>query len=112
MENRPWGNFDVIRSFSDCKVKMINVDVGQQLSYQYHHHREEHWIIVSGYGEFTLNDVVTEVKAGDHVHIGLKDKHRIKNIGYENLRFIEVQLGESFEEEDIVRLQDNYGRTD
>jgi mannose-1-phosphate guanylyltransferase/mannose-1-phosphate guanylyltransferase/mannose-6-phosphate isomerase len=70
----------------------------------------EHWIIVQGEGEFTLNDKKTSVKAGDNLFIPLGAKHRISNTGKEKLEFVEVQLGTYFGEDDIVRYEDDYGR--
>ena len=91
-------------------AKTITVNPGQRLSYQSHEKREEHWTIVSGSGIFTLNDEEIEVKISDHVFIPKQAKHRMHNPGKEPLVFVEVQLGEYFGEDDIVRYEDDYQR--
>ncbi|MEZ4813699.1 MAG: mannose-1-phosphate guanylyltransferase/mannose-6-phosphate isomerase [Bdellovibrionota bacterium] len=109
-EERPWGRFEILRDTSFFKSKIISVWAGQRLSYQSHKHRMEHWILIEGSGEFTLDDKITPVKAGDHLFIPLGAKHRISNTGKETLSFIEVQLGTYFGEDDIIRYSDDYGR--
>jgi mannose-1-phosphate guanylyltransferase/mannose-1-phosphate guanylyltransferase/mannose-6-phosphate isomerase len=100
----------VLRDSPYFKSKIITVWAGQRLSYQSHTKRMEHWILVSGEGEFTLDDKIQQVKAGDRLFIPLGAKHRISNTGKEPLEFIEVQLGTYFGEDDIVRYSDDYGR--
>lgn len=109
-EDRPWGRFEVLRDTPFFKSKVITVWSGQRLSYQSHKHRMEHWIIVQGEGEFTLDEKKTQVKAGDHLYIPLGAKHRIANTGKDKLEFVEVQLGTYFGEDDIIRYSDDYGR--
>lgn len=109
-EDRPWGRFEVLRDTEFFKSKVIAVWPGQRLSYQSHKHRMEHWIIVQGEGEFTLDDKKIPVKSGDHLFIPLGAKHRIANTGKEKLEFVEVQLGTYFGEDDIIRYDDDYGR--
>jgi len=109
-EIRPWGQFENLLENTDCKVKQIVIKSGQAPSYQYHFKREEVWIIIKGTGELKLNDTITQIKPKDILHIPVKAKHQIKNTGNEDLIFIEIQLGEYFGEDDIVRLNDNYGR--
>lgn len=109
-EDRPWGRFEILRDTPFFKSKVITVWAGQRLSYQSHKHRMEHWILVQGEGEFTLDDKTSKVKAGDHLFIPLGAKHRISNTGKENLEFVEVQLGTYFGEDDIIRYTDDYGR--
>ena len=109
-EIRPWGRFDVLADRDDFKSKVIEVDPGQQLSYQSHNKRAEHWIIVEGKGEVVLNDKVVPVQAGSYVFIPLNAKHRMRNTGDKPLRFVEVQTGSYFGEDDIVRYQDDYKR--
>lgn len=108
--NRPWGTYQILFESDVCKVKYIIVKPGEQLSYQYHKHRDETWVIVEGEGEVIIDDIKKLVKYGDIITIIRLQKHRVKNIGDKDLIFIETQLGDSFEEEDIVRLKDNYGR--
>jgi mannose-6-phosphate isomerase-like protein (cupin superfamily) len=108
--NRPWGSYEVLLDDKDCKVKKIVVLSGENPSYQYHHKRTEDWIIVSGEGEVTLNDKTIFVKPGSTIHVPVLSKHKIKNTGTSNLVFIEIQTGTYFGEDDIVRLEDKYGR--
>lgn len=109
-EQRPWGDFEILRDETHFKSKIIKVLPGAQISYQSHAKREEHWIMTRGSGEVVLNDQVIPVKAGSHVHIPLQAKHRIRNTGKVELEFVEVQLGTYFGEDDIVRYQDDYKR--
>lgn len=109
-EVRPWGAFSVLHNDEKFKVKKISVEKGSQLSYQSHHHRSEHWIVLSGVGEVILDDQTISVRAGTHVFIPQKAKHRIRNLGDAVLEFVEVQVGTYFGEGDIVRYQDDYGR--
>lgn len=109
-EERPWGSFENLLDADYCKVKEIRIKPGQAPSYQYHFKRSEVWVVVRGQGELKLDDKVTPVVTGDILHIPVQAKHQIKNVGKEDLIFIEVQLGEYFGEDDIVRLEDNYGR--
>jgi len=107
---RPWGFYEVLLEDENCKVKKITVKPGENISYQYHLKRTEDWIIVSGTGSARLDDAVLEVCPGQRIHVPVTTKHTIKNIGSENLEFIEVQTGQYFGEEDVVRLEDKYGR--
>ncbi len=109
-EERPWGRFDILKDFTDFKSKIIEVDVGAQISYQSHTKREEHWIITKGEGVVILNDQEIPVQRGSYVKIPLGAKHRIRNTGKIALAFVEVQLGSYFGEDDIVRYQDDYKR--
>lgn len=110
-EDRPWGRFEILRDTDHFKSKVIVVHPKQQISYQSHAKREEHWIITKGSGEVVLNDEVIPVKVGTHIHIPLGAKHRIRNTTDKSLEFVEVQLGTYFGEDDIVRYQDDYKRT-
>ncbi|PIS11933.1 MAG: mannose-1-phosphate guanylyltransferase/mannose-6-phosphate isomerase [Bdellovibrio sp. CG10_big_fil_rev_8_21_14_0_10_47_8] len=109
-EERPWGRFEVLRDKEHFKSKVIRVDAHQQISYQSHAKREEHWVIVKGEGEVILDEQVIPVKAGSYVKIPLGAKHRIRNTSPHPIEFIEVQLGAYFGEDDIVRYQDDYRR--
>ncbi len=109
-ELRPWGKFEILADASDFKAKTITVDPGQQLSYQSHKKREEHWIVIQGEAEVILNEVTHPVKKGGYIHIPLGAKHRIKNPGHLPLVFVEVQTGSYFGEDDIERFEDNYNR--
>lgn len=110
IESRPWGSFEVLLDEPQYKVKRIIVNPGHQLSYQYHHQRAEHWTIVVGDAEVLLDDVTHTLAAGEHIYIPLRAKHRVKNPGGTPMVFIEVQTGTYFGEDDIVRLDDHYGR--
>lgn len=110
-ETRPWGTFENLLDTNYCKVKQIIIKPGQAPSYQYHFKREEVWVVVQGEGELKLNNEITSVFIGQIIHIPVKAKHQIKNNSNEDLIFIEVQLGEYFGEDDIIRLEDNYGRS-
>lgn len=110
-EERPWGMFTVIQDADYCKLKHLMLRPGQRLSLQYHHHREEHWMVTRGVGLVTVGDKQWEVKAGTYINIPKLAQHRLENISAnEPLEWLEVQLGESFDESDIVRLQDDYKR--
>lgn len=111
-EKRPWGTYQVLDEGPTYKVKRITVDPGHRLSYQLHHRRAEHWMIVAGKAEVTLDDVVHPLAEGDTIDIPCGAKHRIQNPGGETLAFIEVQSGDYFGEDDIVRFDDDYGRSD
>lgn len=109
-DHRPWGFYQNLLEEADFKTKIINVDPGQQLSYQSHTKRSEIWITVMGHGEVVLDDTVLPVSPGKVVTVPVGSKHRMRNTGVDPLRFIEVQLGEYFGEDDIVRYQDDYKR--
>lgn len=110
-ESRPWGNYTVLLDDDKCKVKKITINANQAPSYQYHHKRNEYWIVIKGKGTLKLDDEYKELKEGDSVFIPKLSKHQFKNTGDTDLEFIEIQTGEYFGEDDIVRLQDNYGRS-
>jgi len=107
---RPWGRYEVLQESSTHKVKCIWVSPGKRLSYQRHKFRAEHWFIVAGSGEVTLDGVVKHFKAGDTIEFGIGVAHRISNTGTEEVIFVEVQTGTYFGEDDIERLEDDFGR--
>jgi mannose-6-phosphate isomerase len=95
------------------KAKRLTVDPGHRLSYQLHHRRREHWVIVAGRAQVTVDDVEHDLGPGEAIDIPQGAKHRIGNPageGGETLVFVEVQLGDYFGEDDIVRFDDDYGR--
>jgi mannose-6-phosphate isomerase-like protein (cupin superfamily)/glycosyltransferase involved in cell wall biosynthesis len=106
----PWGRWEVLLDEPSYKVKRITVLPQQRLSYQKHFKREEYWTIVEGRALVTLDDHDTAHDAGATIHIACETAHRIANPGPQPLVFIEVQRGTYFGEDDIVRLQDDYGR--
>lgn len=109
-EVRPWGSYHIICNDKKFKIKKIEVNPGQRLSYQYHNKRSETWTVISGIANVTINDKDYVLNAGDSITIPLKAKHRVENKGLNSLIFIEVQTGSYFGEDDIVRLEDDYNR--
>ena len=109
-DDRPWGSYEVLLDEETHKVKTITVLPHKRLSYQRHSQREEHWVIVSGTGSVTLDDTDHPIGPGDVVDVGKGTAHRIANTGETPLTFIEVQLGDYFGEDDIERLEDDFGR--
>ncbi len=108
---RPWGNYKVLEEEKNSyKIKRIKVSQGKKLSYQMHHHRSEHWIVVKGIAMVTIDDVEKLVPAGESIFIKPRQKHRLENPGKVPLEIIEVQMGEYLEEDDIIRFDDEYGR--
>lgn len=110
-DERPWGHYVVLDDAEDHKVKRIVVRSGKRLSLQVHQFRAEHWFVVAGTGVATVGADMVAVGAGDSLDIPVRTAHRIENAGDEDLVFIEVQTGESFGEDDIVRLDDDFGRS-
>jgi mannose-1-phosphate guanylyltransferase / mannose-6-phosphate isomerase len=108
--NRPWGTYTTLKEESGYKVKRITVRPGQSLSLQYHHHRAEHWTVVHGHGIVQIGDTEHLTGPGEYRYIPLGETHRLSNTGEEELVLIEVQVGDYLGEDDIVRLQDIYGR--
>ena len=109
-DERPWGSWEVVSVGPGYAVKRIVVLPGRRLSLQRHRFRAEHWTIVGGTALVTRGEATFAVGAGEHVAIGRGDVHRIANEGPEDVVFIEVQHGERLDENDIERLQDDYGR--
>ena len=111
-DERPWGSFTVLDEGDNYKVKRIEVLPGKRLSYQRHSHRAEHWYVVRGTANVTLNGVQILVKTGESIDIGVGDAHRVFNPdNSELLVFVETQTGDYFGEDDIERLEDDFGRT-
>jgi mannose-6-phosphate isomerase len=107
---RPWGRYDVVSGAGSYKVKVITVEPGCRLSYQRHERRAEHWYVVAGTGLVTLDGEALPVANGSAVDVPVGAAHRMANTGEGPLLFVEVQTGEYFGEDDIVRLEDDYGR--
>lgn len=108
--DRPWGSYQVIETAERFQVKRITVSPGRRLSYQRHQHRAEHWFVVQGSGVVTLDGDERPLGTGDAVDVAVGAAHRIGNTGEQDLVFVEVQTGDSFAEDDIVRLADDFGR--
>ena len=107
---RPWGSYKTITQDGKHQVKLLEVNPGHKISLQYHNKRSEHWIVVSGTAVVTVGEEVSEVRENNSVFIPLGVAHRLENASSEPLRLIEVQFGEYLGEDDIVRLEDIYGR--
>lgn len=107
-EARPWGSFERFTLNEPSTVKIITVDPNQELSLQQHEHRDEEWKILKGSGTIIVGDTKTEVQPGDEFFVARKTHHRVAG-GPEGLMFLEIALGE-FDENDITRFEDNYGR--
>jgi mannose-6-phosphate isomerase len=110
-DERPWGSYTVLDdTTADHKVKRMVVTPGRRLSYQRHARRAEHWFVVRGRGLVTLDGTDRQVGPGDSVEVPVGAAHRIENVGDVDLVFVEVQRGDYFGEDDIVRLEDDFGR--
>ncbi len=110
--HRPWGWYDSVDEGDRFKVKRIQVKPKASLSLQMHHHRAEHWIVVTGTAEITKGDQVILLTENQSTYIPLGEIHRLSNPGNIPLEIVEVQSGSYLGEDDIVRLQDTYGRTE
>ncbi len=108
-DHRPWGNFERFTLNEATTVKIISVNAGEAFSLQTHAHRDEFWKIIAGSGVITIGATQQDAKAGDTFFIGRGAEHRAQ-AGPEGLVFLEIAFG-NFDESDIIRLQDNYGRT-
>ena len=108
--HRPWGSYTVLEDGAVYKIKRVTVKPGEKLSLQLHHHRSEHWVVVSGTAEVELNGETRFLRKGESTYVHSGTRHRLKNPGLLPLEVIEVQLGDYLEEDDIVRFDDEYGR--
>jgi mannose-6-phosphate isomerase-like protein (cupin superfamily) len=111
-DRRPWGSFTVLDEGEGFKVKRIEVLPGKRLSYQRHARRAEHWMVVAGAARVTLDGSETLVRLGETADIPVGTAHRIENPGADLLILIEIQRGDYLGEDDITRLEDDFGRTD
>jgi len=110
-DTRPWGSWHILDEGVGFKVKRIEVKPHARLSYQTHDHRAEHWVVVSGICGYVLDGVEGSAKPGECVEVDVRQPHRIVNESDEPLVIIEVQRGDYLGEDDIVRLEDDYGRS-
>lgn len=108
--HRPWGSFTVLEDGSDCKVKRLTVKPGQVLSLQLHHRRSEHWTVVQGTAKVRVGDDEFLLNRNESTFIPVNTLHRLENPTDADIHLIEVQCGDYFGEDDIVRLEDRYGR--
>jgi len=109
-EIRPWGYFENLLEEKNYKVKKLVIMPKQKISFQYHNHREEKWFFVKGKGNVFIDDEIFSCKKGSFFEINKKQKHSIENTGKTSLEIIEIQSGSKLLEEDIVRINDIYGR--
>jgi mannose-6-phosphate isomerase len=107
---RPWGWYETLSEGTGHKIKRIGVHPGQQISLQRHHQRAEHWVVVQGTAQVTLGERVFELGVGGHCDIALGQVHRLANRTTAPVEIVEVQFGSYLGEDDIERLQDDYGR--
>lgn len=114
-ETRPWGSFTVLKDEPDYKLKQLMNTPGNRLSLQRHQQREEHWLVIQGHPEITLDDAQIPLSPGEYIKIPLHSWHRLANPAApesgEMVEIIELQLGAYFGEDDIERREDDYGRT-
>ena len=108
--HRPWGSYDVLDAGDGFQVKRLTISPGASVSFQFHHHRAEHWIVVRGTAKVTKGDEVILLKENESISIPQGMKHRLENPGTTPLEVIEAQMGEYLGEDDIIRLEDNYNR--
>jgi mannose-6-phosphate isomerase-like protein (cupin superfamily) len=108
--HRPWGHFEVLADQSALKLKRIVVQPGGRLSLQRHRLRHEHWYVVEGLAEVEIDTTLCSLGPGQSVNIPVGAWHRLANVGKQALVLIEIQTGESFDENDIERAADDYGR--
>ena len=109
---RPWGSYDSIDNGARFQVKRITVKPGEKLSVQMHHHRAEHWIVVSGTANVTIGEKTQLVTENESTYIPIGEVHALENPGKIPLELIEVQSGGYLGEDDIIRFSDRYGRTE
>ena len=107
---RPWGSFSILEDADDCKVKRLVVKPGQVLSLQMHHKRAEHWTVIKGVAKVRLGDQEFLLNPNESTYIPVETRHRLENPGTEDVHLIEVQTGQYFGEDDIIRYEDIYGR--
>jgi mannose-1-phosphate guanylyltransferase / mannose-6-phosphate isomerase len=110
--HRPWGTYTVLEEGPNFKIKRIVVNPGAKLSMQMHKHRSEHWVVVSGVATITNNEIEFTLQENQSTYISKTHRHRLENKGSEPLAIIEVQCGDYVGEDDIVRFDDQYGRTE
>jgi len=107
---KPWGSYQVINEGKNYLVKKIIVNSHSKLSLQSHKHRSEHWVVVKGLAEVTINGIIRNLESNQNIYIPLQAKHRLANNCDENLILIEIWYGEILDEDDIIRFEDIYNR--
>tara|TARA_Y100000589_G_C26881847_1_gene518329 strand:+ start:135 stop:527 length:393 start_codon:yes stop_codon:yes gene_type:complete len=107
---RPWGTYRTIEQRENYQLKHIVVKPGKRLSLQYHHHRDEHWTVIKGKGTVQLDEKSIDLELNGRVFIPKLSKHRMSNNTQEDVEFLEIQIGDYLGEDDIVRVEDDFGR--
>ncbi|MAM44185.1 MAG: hypothetical protein CL703_00560 [Chloroflexi bacterium] len=108
---RPWGSYEILCKGAGYQSKRLTINSGQRLSLQTHKHRDEQWVIAKGTAKVTIGDKVITLGKGQSAEVPRTIQHRIENISdIDSLEIIEVQIGDYIDEEDIIRLEDDYGR--
>jgi len=110
-DERPWGSYEVLLKEKTFQVKRIQVKPHQRLSLQKHSKRAEKWVVTQGKGLVSLGEKEVPVERGSLIEVAIGESHRMANTGDEPLVFVEVQLGDYLEEDDIIRLEDDYKRS-
>jgi len=110
ISNRPWGFYISTFLSPHCQAKILTIFPASETSLQYHKNREEHWVVVKGNGAVIKDNKMHEVKTGDYIYIQKEEKHRLINNSNSNFIISEIQIGSYFGEDDIVRMEDKYGR--
>ena len=110
IEKRPWGNFHIIAKGNGYQIKEMNINPKNKQSLQKHKYRSEYWQVIEGEGKVYLEDSEIKLKAGDNIFIPKGSLHRLENTCNQNLMIIEIQIGKIISEEDIERVEDDYGR--
>ena len=109
-ENRPWGFFETLAEGEHFKAKKLFVKPGGRLSLQSHKKRTEHWTVIQGLATITIDETLKDYKYNQSLYIDREQKHRLENKTNDDVQVLEVQCGDYFGEDDIVRYQDDYGR--
>ena len=107
---RPWGTYRTIEQRENYQLKHIVVKPSKRLSLQYHHHRDEHWTVIKGKGTVQLDEKSIDLELNGRVFIPKLSKHRMSNYTEEDVEFLEIQIGDYLGEDDIVRVEDYFGR--
>ncbi len=110
LEVRPWGGYMILLDDEKCKVKKLIINSKKRFSLQYHHKRNETWTVIKGKLKITVDKKEAIYSYGETIHVPIGTLHRIENIGDESAEIIEVQTGSYFGEDDIVRIEDDFGR--
>ena len=110
IEKRPWGNYHIIAKGNGYQIKEMNINPKNKQSLQKHKHRSEYWQVIEGEGKVYLEDSEIKLKTGDNIFIPKGSLHRLENTSKQNLMIVEIQIGDIISEEDIIRIEDDYGR--